>query len=67
VLYDALGRAYEGGQLHHATVLTDKTARDPALYAAWLAAATQKEQVTRTYFDAPLNTTTAARSPRDLR
>lgn len=54
ILYDALGRAVESGQLINGTQLTDQISRDPASLSSWIASATQKQQVTRTQYDEPL-------------
>ncbi len=57
ILYDNLGRAFESGQLLNAIPLTDNISRgkDPNMsLAAWLANATQKQQVVRTQFDGSL-------------
>ncbi|MBZ0098201.1 MAG: hypothetical protein K8F30_03915, partial [Taibaiella sp.] len=56
-LYDESGRVYEMGQVEQSTALSQATAQNPAAFATWFAAGTCT-QITRTFYDEPLNSNT---------
>lgn len=53
-LYDALGRIYEAGEIQAASAIDDETEDYSGAFLTWIAAGT-KTQVTKTFYDKPIN------------
>jgi RHS repeat-associated protein len=55
-LYDDLGRINEVGQLKQNHVMITDTSINPIKLSLWIANGTEREQVTRTFYDEPITT-----------
>ncbi|MCK6640922.1 MAG: hypothetical protein L6Q81_12645 [Bacteroidia bacterium] len=57
ILYDALGRVTESGQVQKSTALTHGTPQDYATFVTWVTTTSSREQVTEMHYDNTLDPT----------